>query len=140
MYDNKAFTLVEILTTVTILLVIGTVFFRYFVYSQEVTVENKEKLEALNIAQGVLENVSQGVYQEDILLPGKGEEYKLLNEENCSGINCKERYNIAGFLVEIRIYKEKDFNLYPVEILVYEENGNDRSNVKRLVELYESIP
>lgn len=133
MNNKRGLTLVEILVTVTILLIIGTVFFRYFIFSQETTVENKEKLQALNIAQEVLENVKQGTCMVEITLPEAVPiEYK---EENFTE-DCLEIFTNNEFNITITIHPEfDDLGLYPVEVFVIAKNGEDKSHVKGLVEL-----
>ncbi|HLT55755.1 MAG TPA: prepilin-type N-terminal cleavage/methylation domain-containing protein [Bacillota bacterium] len=62
MKKNQGFTLVEVLASVTILFIIGTSFFQFFIHAQRETTESEMKLEALNIAQTVFERIEHGEY------------------------------------------------------------------------------
>jgi len=130
MDNNRGLTLVEVLAAITILFIIGTAFFQFFIISQKGTLDSSEKLEALNLAQTVLERVKQGEYTE---ITGQGE-YSCENSIE----HCMERYNFElnnnRYDIKIKV-EEDDLNLHLVTVYVSNENGDDRSSVKGLVDL-----
>lgn len=133
MINKRGFTLTEVVVAVTILFIIGTVFIQFFITSQKGTVQSQEKLEALNIAQVVLERVKHG------------EEYNEINgvgtfKCTTSVEDCNEKYIFQNetsdnvYEIEIEV-KEHDLDLYLVMVNVKSADGEGKSSVKGLVEL-----
>ena len=150
MRNNKGFTLVEILVSVTILMMVGTMFFQFFVFSQKVTTDNKEKLVAINLAQSVLEQIknSKDAYPEiteanvhaSISYPKK---YDLETVCISGDTTCTQRYkktvNGVTYQIVIEVGEELDGSegipLHPVEVKIYCSQGNKASSVKGLIKL-----
>lgn len=126
MQNKRGFTLVELLATITILFLIGTTFYQQFILSQRETVNNQEKLEALNVAQGVLERAKAGDYPE--LTPPPSE------------LPVSFNYRIDDYYIIIIIDKEVDLELHTVEVYVNDEAdvgpelGKHLSSVRGLVD------
>ncbi|WP_147535420.1 type IV pilus modification PilV family protein [Bacillus marasmi] len=143
MRNERGFTLVEVLASITILAILATIFFQMFVFSQKTTTTSKEKLVALNVAQGVLERVKHGVHKEI-------DTQKTYNLQECNkkpnGVDCNELYNSflingVNYKVEI-IIGEKDktgLDIYWATVNVYDGDGEEDdkplSSVEGFVEL-----
>lgn len=138
MKNNHGFTLVEILASITILFLLGTVFFQTFIFSQKATSDNQDKLVAINLAQSVLEEVKVKSVYEEIGSPGTyGSPVCIEDASNESGCNSKYQKWMNGkdYYIEIVVSEEHEKGLYPVEVKVYCNGGNLKSSVKGLVEL-----
>lgn len=127
MNNSRGFTLVEILAAITILFIVGTAFFQFFIMSQKGTVESAERLEALHVAQQVMEQVKQQEYKnKGITSPG---EYTCNNlpQGQCT-------FTINNKLYEVKIIvHDHEHDLYLVKVEVYDEDGESRSSVQALV-------
>lgn len=149
MNDNNGFTLVEILVSITLLLLIGIVFFQFFTLSQKTTSHNEVKLVSINLAQSVLEEMKSSKWNEpaetgdysDII---KGTKKKSYNYNSCVHDSndeqlCKKLFTkeVKGrtYEIEIRVDSPNDVGLYPVEIKIFYKSKNPLSSVKGLIQL-----
>lgn len=138
MRNNRGFTLIEVLASIVILSILATVFFQMFVFSQKTTTSSKEKLVAINVAQGVLERIKYKAHDE-IQSPGTYTSANCTSSSNPS--NCQKRYKIMvnniNYSIKIQVGGKVDseLNLYSAKVLVYDENGKIQSTVKGFVEL-----
>lgn len=148
MRNDRGFTLVEVLASVVILALLATVFFQMFVFSQKTTTTSKEKLVALNVAQGVLERIQHKAHKE-IIEPG------IYTIEDCNdssnNSNCDRLYNPlindVTYKVEIIIdaKDESGLDIYWATVNVYSDDWNQDdgdeekplSSVEGYVELWE---
>lgn len=145
---KNGYTLVEILVSISLLLLIGTVFFQFFTFSQKTTSRNEDKLVSINLAQSVLEeiksskwNVSDENANKNYLDIIKGSSKEPYNYKSC--INdydkktCenlfKKKINGRTYDIEIYVDNKNEVGLYPVEIKIY-SNGQLQSSLKGLIE------
>ena len=150
MRNNKGFTLVEILVSITLLMMVGATFFQFFVFSQKSTTDNKEKLVAINLAQSVLEQMenSKDAYPEiteaDVHAASSyPKKYDLATVCASGDTTCTERYekkvNGVTYQIVIEVGKELDESrglpIHPVAVKIYCPQGNEASSVKGLIEL-----
>lgn len=137
MRNNRGFTLIEVLASIVILSILATVFFHMFVFSQKTTTNSKEKLVAINVAQGVLERIKYGAHDE-ITAPGT---YTVANCTSSSDPTCEARYiitvNDIHYTIEIQIGGKVDseMNLHSAKVFVYDDDRKIQSTVKGFVEL-----
>ncbi len=150
MKNNNGFTLVEILVSITLLMIVGITFFQFFVFSQKNTSENKEKLVAVNLAQSVLEQIknSKDAYPEvnEADVHGSASypvKYDVETVCTSNEATCIERYektvNGLTYQIVIEVGEELDESkglmLHPVEVKIYCPQGDEASSVKGLIEL-----
>lgn len=140
MNDNRGFTLIEVLASITILAIIGIGLFQFFIMSQKGTINSQEKLEAFNIAQTVFERVKSGEYSDEIKGDEITEEYERnFTNDSCTVGDCDYKYifeaNNREYKIRI-IVKEHELDLHKVEVFV-SDGEEDRSRVKGLIKLKE---
>ncbi|NMD69139.1 type II secretion system protein [Bacillus sp. DNRA2] len=130
MRNDRGFTLVEVLASVVILALLATVFFQMFVFSQKTTTTSKEKLVALNVAQGVLERIKYGGYPE---INNKHAGTYSINECGEDAATCEKLYRIKVnnviYQIEITIEEEAEAGLgiYWATVKVYSDDWNPDS-------------
>lgn len=133
MKNNSGFTLVEVLVSMTLLMIVGITFFQFFIYSQKCTSENKEKLVAVSLAQSVLEEIknSKDAYPEI-------REANVHKNDDINSFDYIQEVNGVTYRIVIEVEKELDplkgLTLHPVTVKVRCPQGNEVS-VKGLVEL-----
>lgn len=148
MKNNRGFTLIEILASITILGLLLTAFFQFFIFSQKTTTSNQEKLVALDIAQSVFEQIKKNAYPEvtSVDIDADDDYPKVYNFETVCSIGdedtvnqCAKRYTISSnnktFHIKIIVDKKLDVGILSVEVQVCNANGNIKSKVKGFVEI-----
>lgn len=124
MKKNHGFTLVEVLVSVVILAILGTVFFQFFVLSQKAASGNKEKIEAVTLAHAVLEDVKSGEYPE--ITTGCSSDFPMKKTVN------KENYSIE---IDVGAELEEGLKLHSIEIKVFDSDGKMQTSVRGVVEI-----
>ncbi len=137
MRNNRGFTLVEILISIIILGVILTGFFQFFIFSQQTTTKNQDKLVAINVAQKALEQIKEDVRSS---APVNDSFWEIAHPDNT--IVYPKNYgpiseSIDGqtYHITVTVDTQLDNGLHMVTVTV---KGNDErvlSTVKGLVEL-----
>lgn len=150
MKNNNGFTLVEILVSITLLMMVGVTFFQFFIFSQKATTYNKEKLVAINLSQSVLEQIKNSrdaypeITEEDVHNSASyPKRYDLETVCPSGNAKCIEKYektiNHVTYQIIIEVGKELDESnglpIHPVEVKVYYPQGNEPSSVKGLIKL-----
>lgn len=144
MKNNQGFTLVEILTSILLLCIVGGAFFQFFILSQKTTTESKEKLVAVNLAQSVLEQIKTKEYIEipdlkDIEVNDFPKVYTIDNACSSNNQDCIDRYkktinNSTYFIeIEVNVNQDADLPLLEITVNVFNENSKQESSVKGLI-------
>jgi prepilin-type N-terminal cleavage/methylation domain-containing protein len=140
--DNRGTTLIEVLVSIIILGMILTGFFQFFIFSQQTTTNNQEKLVAINIAQSVLEQIKGNAYPEIT----ENSDTKIYDSTSvCTGSNqsvkneCLNRYmkteNNKDYSIEIEVDPKLSNGLHIVKVNVYGQGRFLESSVKGMIEL-----
>lgn len=135
MKTERGFTLVEVLLSIVILFIIGIVVFEFFVFSQKTTVNNHNKLVAVNIAQAVLERVKSSAYTIEDTFP------KQYSKDSCSPTDaaCLDNYivhiNNEDYFIVIEVGNEYEMGLHFVDVYVKEKSDKVLGHVRGLVEI-----
>ncbi len=153
MNKNGGFTLVEVLVSVVLVAILGVIFFEFFVLSQKTAVSNEGKMDAVTIAQAVLEDVKNGKYPEITTDCSPGGYPKIYQNHSLTGIRacdmgivenkdeCRGRYeknlNIGNYMVEIEVGAELEegLGLHSIKVRIYDRDGKLRSSVRGAVKL-----
>lgn len=138
MKDNRGFTLIEVLLSIVILAVIVTTFFQFFIMSQETTVNNQDKLVAINIAQKVLEQIKEDSQAQ---VNSDDSQYWEITHL-AAAVNYPKTYGAytetadsKQFQVIVNVDTTLDNGLQMVTITVHGNDNKILSTVKGLVEL-----
>ena len=153
MKKNNGFTLVEVFVLCRAFSHTWRSIFEFFIMSHDTASSNEGKLDAVMIAQKVLEDVKNGKYPE-ITSDCKNTAYPKVFQNHSSAGNracdmslvedkaeCQTRYEKRikndRFYVEIEAGRELDprLGLHPVEVKVYDQAGKLRSSVKGAVKI-----
>lgn len=147
------FTLVEVLASIVLLVILGVVFFEFFVASQDTAANNEGKLDAVMIAQSVLEDIKNGKYPEITSDCGKASYPKVFQNRSSTAnracdmsvvkdkADCQARYekrnNNDRYYVEIEVGSELEsgLGLHPVEVKVFDRAGKMRSSLRGAVKI-----
>lgn len=138
MNNDRGFTLVEILVSITILFIVGTVFFQVFIFSQRATVESEKKLVAIRQAELILEEVKEGKYSDYISAPGTFDKSVCISAANPADCESKftKKVQNKSFQVKIIVAPENSVGLHPVEVEIYCGQTDElKGSVKGLMEL-----
>jgi len=133
--NNKGFTLIEILVAMGIILLIAMAFFSINNMSIKVNAKNEKDIQAMNIAQSVMEDIRQDIKSSteyiDININESTssieKESISTDKENPSEIkpeNVEQSSN--EYTVNINFSKEVDKFLYTVEVDVIPLNSNSK--------------
>lgn len=132
MRNERGFTLVEILASITILAILATVFFQMFIFSQKTTTTSKEKLVALNVAQGVMERIKHGAYPE-IDTNHEGTYTVSSCDDPTTQSECEKRYKIKvndidyKIIITIDSEAENGLGIYWATVNVYGKKRDPES-------------
>lgn len=138
MKNNHGFTLVEILASIFIIFLVGMFFFQFFITAQKTTVDNENKLVAVNLAKSVMEEIKATKGYKETKIEQLNYYYGCQEQSptaDCSEITEEINGRVYTIVFIAREHDENhcELGLYPVEVKIYLHDNKPITTLEGLV-------